>query len=71
MLAASVARVREVVDPAAPDKPDLGLRVDAIQEGLRAQQDATRNLTDRFDRNIQDQQDRHAQLCALILGSRK
>lgn len=70
-VAASVAAMREVVDPASPTKPDLGVRVDAIQRELQAQQEVTKSLGLRLDENIQDQQSRHTELCRLILDSRR
>jgi len=63
-LAANVAAVRDVVNPPGDDLPDLGARVNSIENGLC-------ELTRRFDANLDRQQDQHAELCKLILESRK
>lgn len=77
-LASNVAEIRQIMNPPDPDKDDLRTIVEQTRAGLRVQEAITASLaasqqalTERFDENLSEQQKRHAELCALIVGSRR
>lgn len=77
-LASSVENIREVIAPSAPEKEDLGTRVDRIQfilsereNRLKSLEDGQRELHQRLDGMQDEASKRHSELCSLIVQSRR